>query len=386
MNKVTYDYVVIGAGLSGSILARKIAEEKKEKVLVIDRRNHIGGNLFDSVDESGIRVQKYGPHTFHTNNEKAYSFFQLYGELIPYRLRCETVIGDISTPSPFNFKTIDQMYETREADELKAHIAKVYGEQPYSTILDLLKCKDEVIRTFAEFLFEKDYRPYTAKQWGIPPEKIDPLVLKRVPIVFSYRDTYFEDKYEVIPKDGYGRWFENILNHSNINVCLGVDALEHLLVDEIKKVILFDGKPVKLIYTGAIDELFSYKFGMLPYRSLYFEYKTYDMKSFQNAAIVAHPQDASYTRITEYTKLPLQDIGEKTVVAYEYPVPYDKNGVKGNEPYYPILTSESQKMYKMYKQYALLFSNLNLCGRLADFQYYNMDQAVVRALKVYEEL
>lgn len=380
-----YDVVIVGSGFSGSILARKLAEEQNKKVLVLDKRNHIAGNMYDFTDENGVRIQKYGPHTFHTNIDEVYNFITKYCKFDDYHLKCEAVIDGISTPSPFNYKTIDQFYNEEEALNLKRKLIEYFGKSQ-ATVLEMLECNDEDIKNYARFLFEKDYSLYTAKQWGKKPEEIDPSILRRVPIIFSYRDTYFNDKYEGIPAGGFTRIFERMLNHPNITVELNVDALDRIRVDEDKKLVYYLGKSIPIIYTGAIDELFKYKYGNLPYRSLYFEYKKLNKKSYQNVAIVAHPGDDKFTRITEYTKLPHQDVGEKTVIALEYSLEYDKDAEKGNEPYYPVLTEDSQKQYLKYLDYSTQFSNLTLCGRLADFKYYNMDLVIERALKVYEEI
>lgn len=379
-----YDYIIVGAGLAGSIIARKLAEENDKKVLVVERREHIAGNLYDFYNEHGIRVQKYGPHVFHTNSDRAYKFICNYCETEDYRTRCEVVIDGISTPSPFNFKTIDQFYTQDEARELKLRLKSYYNNASEATVVDMLNSEDECIRQYTQFLYEKDYKPYTAKQWNLSPEDIDPSVLKRVPIVFSYRDTYFDDKYEFMPKNGFKDMVWNILNHKNIKVQLGEDALKHILVDNENKKILWDGKEINIVYCGAIDELFDYCYGMLPYRSLYFDFKSVKTKDFQNAAIVAYPQEDGYTRVTEYTKMPVQDGNGWTTVAYEYPNTYEKN--IQNEPYYPVLTQKSQETYKKYSDYAGEFDNLICCGRLADFKYYNMDQVVLRALDVYDEM
>lgn len=379
-----YDYIIVGAGLAGSIIARKLAEENDKKVLVVERREHIAGNLYDFYNEHGIRVQKYGPHVFHTNSDRAYKFICNFCETEDYRTRCEAVIDGISTPSPFNFKTIDQFYTQDEARELKLRLKSYYNNASEATVVDMLNSEDECIRQYTQFLYEKDYKPYTAKQWNLSPEDIDPSVLKRVPIVFSYRDTYFDDKYEFMPKNGFKDMVWNILNHKNIKVQLGEDALKHILVDNKNKKILWDGKEINIVYCGAIDELFDYCYGMLPYRSLYFDFKSVKTIDFQNAAIVAYPQEDGYTRVTEYTKMPVQDGNGWTTVAYEYPNTYEKN--IQNEPYYPVLTQKSQETYKKYFDYAREFDNLICCGRLADFKYYNMDQVVLRALDVYDEM
>lgn len=378
-----YNYIIAGAGLAGSILARKLAQ-KGESVLVVERRSHIAGNLYDYYDEHNIKIQKYGPHVFHTNSNKAYNFLCQYCTAVDYRTHCEAVIDGINTPSPFNYKTIDQFYSKEDARDLKERLENYYNNAPYSNVVDMLNSTDEKIKAYACFLFEKDYRPYTAKQWNINPAEIDASVLKRVPIVFSYRNTYFDDKYEFIPKDGFTHMIERMLCHENITLSIGENALTHITIDEENKLMLWNNKPIKIIYTGAIDELFGYRFGVLPYRSLKFKFESINTDSFQNVAITAYPQVDGYTRITEYTKMPVQKGKEWTTIAYEYPVQYEPGSE--NEPYYPVLTKDSQQVYKQYSDYAKKFKNLMCCGRLADFKYYNMDQVVLRALEVFEEM
>lgn len=381
-----YDYIVVGAGLAGGIIARKLAEEKNKKILIIERRNHIAGNTYDFDDKHGIKVQQYGPHVLHTNSDAVYEFITQFCKSIPYRTKCEVVMNGISTPSPFNFKTIDQFYLEGEAEELKQRLLKYYDNRHSVTVVEMLESKDDRIKGVAKFLFDNDYKLYTAKQWNLDPSEIDPSVLKRVPIVLSYSDTYFYDKYEFMPEDGFVEMYKRIIGHPNIDIKLNTDALEHITVDDVAGKMLYEGEDANIIYTGAIDELFDYKFGILPYRSLYFDFKDINVDSFQNVAIVAYPQVDGYTRITEYTKMPVQDGKGWTCVAYEYPVTYDRNAEKGSEPYYPVLTEESKEMYSTYKLYADNFRNLTLVGRLAEFKYYNMDQVILRALEIYDGL
>lgn len=376
-----YDVVVVGSGFAGSIIANKIATDLDKRVLVVEKRNHIAGNMYDFIDNYGIRIQKYGPHTFHTNIDKVYEYLSEFCTLEQYKLKCEAVIDEIPTPTPFNFKTIDQFYSESEAKQLKKKLLDTY-KSTQTNVLDMLNSNDKEIKKYSEFLFNKDYKLYTAKQWGKNPEEIDPSILKRVPIIFNYRDTYFNDKYEGVPKEGFTKIFEKMLNHKNITVKLNVDANEHLKI--FNNEITYDGISLPIVYTGAIDELFNYKFGKLPYRSLWFEYEYYNIKDYQNVAIVALPQEPSITRITEYTKLPYQNVGDRTVIAKEYSVEYDKDADKGNEPYYPVLTDDSIKIYSEYKDEADKIKNLILCGRLADFKYYNMDQVIERALNCFE--
>lgn len=381
-----YDYIIVGAGLTGGILARKLAENSKKRVLIVERRNHIAGNTYDFEDKHGIKTQMYGPHVLHTNSDVVYNYITQFCEPINYRTKCEAVIDGVSTPSPFNFKTIDQFYNKEDAKRLKEKLLAYYDNRPSVTVVEMLESKDNDIREFAEFLFEKDYKLYTAKQWNLQPEEIDPSVLKRVPIVLSYGDTYFYDKYEFMPKEGFIEMYKKIIDYPGIEVQLGVEALDYLSIDYENKIIKWDGEAANIIYTGAIDELFNYRFGLLPYRSLYFMYENVEKNSFQDVAIVAYPQVKGYTRITEYTKMPFQNCNGWTNAVYEYPVAYDKNSDRGNEPYYPVITYESNKVFNKYKALADTFENLILCGRLADFKYYNMDQVIIRTLELYEAM
>lgn len=374
-----YDVIVVGCGLSGSVVARYLAEEKNKKVLIIDKRNHIGGNMYDYINEDGIVVQKYGPHTFHTKEKELYDYMCKYSSWIDYKLTCGAEIDGKFTPTPFNFQTIDDFYDKQKSESIKQAIKKEYGDEQQAFVLDMLNHKNDLIREYAQFLFEKDYSLYTAKQWGVSPSEIDPSVLRRVPIKFNYEVGYFDDEYQVMPGKTFVDFFDNLLRHKNITISLNTDALEHLKLDNEGNILIdncvYEGI---VIYTGAIDELFGHKYGVLPYRSLRFEWVTEDKKSFQDAPVVAYPQAKEYTRITEYTKLPIQNVGEKTCYAIEYSIPY-KSGEKV-EPYYPVLTSESQKMYMQYEEEAKNYNNLYLCGRLANFKYYNMDQALKAAI------
>lgn len=377
------EIIVVGAGFAGSVMARLFAEQGN-RVKIVERRDHIAGNMYDYV-EDGIRIQRYGPHTFHTNMSHVYDFLARFCTLDAYQLKCEAVIDGVPTPSPFNFKTIDQFCSEEKAKLLKRKLVRFYGCES-ATVLEMLNCEDQDIRKWAEFLYAKDYQPYTAKQWGKMPEEIDSSVLKRVPVVFNYKDTYFYDKYEAIPRNGFTDLFKKMLRHPNIQVELNTDALMCIEFNTADGKVVYDGKESLVIFTGAIDELFGYRYGYLPYRSLYFEYEKHSFKSYQGSAIVAHPTNAPYTRITEYTKLPYQNVGDRTVIVKEYSVAYAKENERGNEPFYPVLTDESQKTYTAYKEYAEKYSNLVLCGRLADFKYYNMDMVINRTFQVFKEI
>ena len=376
------DYLVIGCGLSGAVVARHLAEHGKQ-VTIWERRDHIGGNMYDYVDEHGFLVQKYGPHTFHTKKKELYDYMCRFGRWQDYKLTCGAAWGGKYTPTPFNFTTIDTFYPAEKAELLKEKLKKAFSGRDTATVVEVLAHPDEDIRGYAEFLFQNDYAPYTAKQWGVSPSEIDPSVLKRVPLRFSYEEGYFDDPYQVMPEQSFTHFFQNLLDHPNIHVELSVEALDHIQIRNDR--IFLDGAPLEIpvVYTGALDELFGGIYGRLPYRSLRFEWKYEDKESLQDAPVVAYPQEAGYTRITEYKKLPVQT-GTGTSYALEYPLTYQEGTQQ--EPYYPVLTEQSQQQYEQYRRAAEAVPNLICCGRLADFKYYNMDQALEQALNVCENI
>lgn len=374
-------FYIIGSGIVGCVIAHELAEKGKE-IVVWERRNHTGGNLFDFTDDYGVRVQLYGPHIFHTKIKRVWEYVNRFCEFKDYNLVCGSVIDGKCVPTSFDFQSVDTFFP-EEAEKIKEHIKIVFGDQKSATILEMLDCGDEYVRKFAQYLYDKDYAPYTAKQWGIKPEEVDRDIFKRVPVIFSYGSKYFSDPYQALPVRGYTELIDNLLTHINISVYTNFEALEHL---SIKNGILFiDGMKAdgSVVYTGPIDELFECKFGRLPYRSLQFEWKHDDIDSFQEMPVVAYPQAVGYTRITEYKKLPDQDV-KGTTYAVEYPLPYRRG--ENNEPYYPVLTDESKELFEKYSRMAAETENLICCGRLADFKYYNMDQAIDRALTVAEQL
>lgn len=375
------NYYIIGSGIVGCVIARELADHG-HTVTIYERRNHIGGNLYDYTDEYGIRVQQYGPHIFHTNDEDIYNYFTKYCHVENYNLVCGSVMDGQCVPTAFDFQSIDTFFPD-EKEVIKDRIQKIFKGRTSATVLELLECDDEYVQKFANFLYEKDYRPYTAKQWGISPSEIDRSIFKRVPILFSYGSKYFNDPYQVMPTNGYMELITNLVEHPSINIHLNTDGLDIFTFKNnnvFKNDTIIDGT---LIYTGPIDELFHCDIGELPYRSLRFKWVHEDIDSFQDMPVVAYPQAADYTRITEYKKLPIQQVSG-TTYAVEYPLPY-KTGQK-QEPYYPVPSEESNILYRKYRERTNTIQNLICGGRLADYQYYNIDQAISRALGIASDL
>ncbi len=377
-----YDAIVVGCGLTGGVIARHLAEKGK-KVIILERRNHIGGNMYDFVDEHDFLVQQYGPHTFHTKKKELYDYMCRFEEWEEYKLTCGAYIDGKCTPTPFNFQTIDDYYSEEDAKELKEHLKVAFGDRETATVVEVMSHSDPIVSDYAKFLFEKDYSLYTAKQWGVSPKEIDPSVLKRVPLRFSYDVGYFDDAYQVMPKHSFTDFFKNLLNHPNICVELNVNALDYIKIINDNLYLIDEVCNVPVVYSGPLDELFGCIHGKLPYRSLRFEWKYEDKDSVQDMPVVAYPQAEGFTRITEYNKLPVQN-KKGSSYAVEYSLPYSAE--KDVEPYYPVLTEESQNQYAKYKGMADGIENLIYCGRLGDFKYYNMDQALERALEICDKL
>lgn len=377
------DYLIIGCGLTGSVIARHLAEQGKQ-VTIWERRDHIGGNMYDYIDANGICVHKYGPHVFHTYKKELRDYMLHYAQWTPFPITCRVEMLGKVTPSPFNYQTIDDYYPEQKAATLKKAIERAYPGKKKATIVELLDSSDPQIKEYANFLFAHDYSLYTAKQWGISPSEIDPSVLKRVPVLFSYKDGYFDDPWQMVPVDGYTEWFRKLLAHPNITVKLNLEALTHIQLSEQGVLVdntLFDGQ---VIYTGAVDELLDMRYGALPYRSLRFNWETKEGEHYQAAALVAYPEAEGYTRVTEYSHFPQKQKQHKTSLSYEYPLPYQEG--QRVELYYPILTQTSMERHQRYLEDLRRIPGLICCGRLADFKYYNMDQALERALSLCKML
>jgi UDP-galactopyranose mutase len=357
-----YDFVVAGAGITGITISRILAENGK-KVLIVEKRNHIGGNCYDEYDEHGILIHKYGPHIFHTNYKEVWNFLSRFTEWKRYEHKVKAYVNNKMLPFPINLDTINLLYDFNlDSSKMIAYLETV------KVPMDKIKnSKDAVIAEIGVDLYEKFYKNYTLKQWGIPADEIDASVCRRIPVRFNKDDRYFNDKYQGIPIPGYKKLFERMLSHKNIHLQLEKNYWD---VDDIKY--------EKLIYTGPIDEYFNYCYGRLGYRSLKVDFKNYTVDSFQDYAVINYPNDYDFTRITEYKKLTGQKAAG-TTISYEYPC-------CDGELYYPIPTSENHKIYKKYLKEGKRLKNVFFAGRLGAYRYMNMDIACIEGMKKARDL
>jgi len=356
-----YDYLIVGAGFAGSVMAERIASQFNKKVLIVEKRNHIGGNAYDEYDEHGILVHRYGPHIFHTNSKEVFEYLSQFTKWTPYEHKVLAKIKDELYPIPINRLTINKLYNLNFTTEAEV---KDYFEKVREKRNPILNSEDIIVNQVGQDLFEKFFKHYTKKQWNLEPKELSSSVCGRIPIRTNNDCRYFTDKYQFMPKDGYTKMFEKILNHKNIEVILNTDY--KTILDSVK----FD----KMIYTGPIDYFFDYKFGKLPYRSIRFEFKNYEKDQMQETAVYNYVgNETEFTRVTEYKYLTFQKL-KSTTLSYEY-------SVKDGEPFYPIPNENNRSMYLRYKSEAEKLNNAIFCGRLSEYQYYNMDQVVFRAIK-----
>ena len=367
-----YDWLIVGAGFTGCTLAERLASQLSQTVLVIDSRPHIGGNAHDSENEHGILVHRYGPHIFHTNSQRVWDYLSRFTSWRPYEHHVLGVIDDQRVPIPFNLNTLDAVYEPPLAARLAQELISQYGFGVNVPILRLRENPNPSIRTLADFVYEKIFYGYTLKQWELTPEQLDPLVTGRVPIRLNRDNRYFTDTFQSMPRNGYTSLFTTMLGHPKISISLNVDFRA------AEQSFSFD----RVVYTGPIDAFFEYVHGALPYRSLEFEFETLDRQWLQSVGTVNYPNSEAFTRITEQKHITGQ-VADKTTLVREYPCAY----VRGkNEPYYPIPRPDHRELYQRYYEQARKLRNVLFAGRLADYKYYNMDQAVGRALKVFDEI
>lgn len=369
-----YNSIVIGCGFAGAVIARELAEKGNQKVLIIEQRNHVGGNAYDKEDEHGILIHQYGPHIFHTNHERVYDYLCQFTNWYDYS---HEVVGNVYgkiIPVPFNLNTLNLVYGEEKGKVLKDKLVSTYGMESRVPILELVNNNDPDIKAIADYVYENIFLKYTMKQWGQTPQEIDPSVTSRVPVLISYDNRYFQDKYQGIPRDSYTSLFEHLLDHKNITLQLNRSIGN---MDEIPEA-------TNIIFTGPIDELFDCKFGRLPYRSLNFVFENYPGDSYQSHAVVNYTTTEDFTRITEFKKLTNQKVPQNTTIVKEYPIPY--SGMKGEIPYYSIINEDNLALYEKYKDLLKKRKNIHLLGRLAEYTYYNMDAITLKALELADEL
>ncbi|WP_207424002.1 UDP-galactopyranose mutase [Desertivirga brevis] len=362
-----FEYLIVGAGYSGAVLAERIASQLNKKVLVVDKRDHIGGNAYDYYNEDGILVHKYGPHWFHTNDKSVFDYLSLFTEWRFHYHRVQTYVDGRLVPIPINLDTLNNLYNLNltSSKDVQDYFDKVKID-----ISKPMNAEEMVISQVGEDLYNKFFRGYTLKQWEIDPKNLAPSVTARIPTRTNRDDRYFTDKYQGIPKHGYTEMFKKILAHPNISLMLKTDYRDIINIIPYRT----------LIYSGPIDSFFNYKFGKLPYRSLRFEHETFNQNYYQSHQQVNYPNEYDFTRIVEWKHATGQR-SDVTTITREYSLLATEN----LEKYYPIPCEENHNLFNRYNEEAEKCENVIFCGRLADYKYYNMDQVVARALMIFEK-
>ena len=367
-----YDWLIVGAGFTGAVVAERLARGLDQTVLVIDRRDHVGGNAHDRRDEGGRLIHPYGPHVFHTNSGRIFDYLSQFTAWRPYFHRVRGHVDGRLVPVPFNLDSMRLLFPERMAERLSDTLVQRFGFGARPSIHDLRQAADDAdLRFLADYVFDKLFANYTAKQWGVAAGALDASVLARVPVAISRDDRYFTDRYQAMPRDGYGALFERLLDHPNIHVSLNTD------MDQVEAQ-TWD----RMVYCGALDDYFGGSAGALPYRSVRFEHQVVDVEDGLPVGTVNYPNEFDFTRITDFRHL-TGERGAMTASVTEYPVAHE---VGVNAPYYPVLSEASRGLAAQYRAMAAtLAGEVWFAGRLADFQYYNMDQAVGRALSLVEK-
>ncbi len=359
-----FDYLIVGAGFAGCVLAERLASRNGKKVLLVDKRNHIGGNAYDYFNNDGILIHKYGPHIFHTNSKEVFDYLGQYTNWRSYEHRVLASVDGQLVPIPINLNTINKLYGLNLCSSQVEDFFSSRAEK----IERVKTSEDVVVSKVGRELYEKFFKGYTKKQWDLDPSELDASVTARVPTRTNKDDRYFTDTYQAMPSDGYTKMFEKMLAHPGIKVMLQTDYKE-----------VIDSIPYKqMIYTGPIDSYFDFCYGKLPYRSLEFKFETVEAQAYQPTGTVNYPNEQSYTRITDFKYLTGQK-HPKTTIVYEYPK-------ADGDPYYPIPRPENAEIYRKYQQLAAQMENTYFVGRLATYKYYNMDQVVAQALTLFKKL
>lgn len=359
-----FDYVIVGAGFSGAVVAAQMARTFGKRVMLVDRRAHLAGNAYDHYDKAGVLVHKYGPHIFHTNSKDVFDYLSLFTEWRNYEHRVLASVDGKLVPIPINLDTVNLLHGLKlRVEELEGYLETIV-EKPAS----IRTSEDVVVSRVGRDLYEKMFRGYTRKQWGLDPSELDASVTGRIPVRMNRDDRYFSDTYQAMPRRGFTRMFENMLDHPNITIILNSDYR-----DVLKSV-----RYRELVYSGPIDEFFDYRFGKLSYRSLQFRHETVNAEKLQPVAVINYPNEHDYTRVTEFKHLTGQ-VHAKTSLVYEYPC-------DGGDPYYPVPRPENASIYKQYEALGAQTHRVHFVGRLATYKYYNMDQVVAQALTLCTKL
>jgi UDP-galactopyranose mutase len=359
-----FDYLIVGAGFAGSVLAERLASQLGKRVLICDRRPHVGGNAYDHYDEAGVLVHKYGPHIFHTQSERIFRYLSRFTEWRPYEHRVLAHVDGKLLPFPINVDTINGLYGLSLTPEEVGE----FLERRRERVTHCRTSEDAVVGKIGRELYEKFFKHYTRKQWGLDPSELDAAVAARVPARCNRDDRYFTDEYQFMPLHGYTRLFENMLAHPKISILLNADYAD----------VAKDVSYRELIYTGPVDQFFGYRYGKLPYRSLGFRFETHACERFQSGAVINYPNEHDYTRVTEFKYLTGQS-HPRTTLVYEYPT-------AEGDPYYPVPRPENAELYARYQALAKATPNVRFVGRLATYRYYNMDQVVGQALAVFNTI
>lgn len=359
-----FDYLIVGAGFAGSTLAERLASQLDKKILLIDRRPHIGGNAYDYYNKEGLLIHKYGPHIFHTNSKRVFDYLSQFTTWRPYEHRVRASVDGMLVPIPINLDTINRLYGL----SLSSFEVEEFFQQVAEPREQIRTSEDVVVSRIGQELYAKFFQGYTRKQWDLDPSELDASVISRVPTRTNRDDRYFTDIYQAMPRHGYTHMFEQMLYHPNVKIMLNTDYRE------IQDVIPFR----EMIYTGPIDEFFDYRHGRLPYRSLHFQHETFNQEYFQEVPVVNYPNEHPYTRITEFKYLTGQE-HPKTAIVYEYPQ-------AEGDPYYPIPCADNAALYRKYEALAKRTAGVHFAGRLATYRYYNMDQVTAQALTLFDKL
>jgi len=381
-----YDYIVVGAGLAGSVMAERITKVLDKKVLIIDKRKHIGGNCFDYRDESGILIHKYGPHIFHTIYKEVWDYLSDFTAWIIYEHKVLVSINGKKVPIPFNLNTLHELFPESVARKIELKLKKNIGEEKKISILELRQSDDIDLKCLGDFVYANVVKNYSIKQWGKDFDLLDKAVIERIPVIISRDDRYFQDKFQGIPDLGYTEIFEKMLSHPNLEIMLNTDFHDVFSMDFQRGIVSFKGEEFKgkIIYTGELDELFNHKCGKLPYRSLKFVFKTIEKEFFQKVAVINYPNDYNFTRITEYKHFTNQK-SKFTTYSKEYPQDYDRTVPGKDIPFYPIPNLINHELYEKYRKLTLKFKNILLLGRLAEYKYLNMDLVIKSTLDLFDK-